>query len=74
MTLKEKHILKHQRNITFPILGFAMPESISVSFEQTHSMENIIYNELRMRGYSVDIGVIPIAERDQEGNSSDSSD
>ena len=37
-------------------------------------MENVIYNELRMRGYSVDIGVIPIAERDQEGNSSDSSD
>lgn len=43
-------------------------------FEQTHSMENIIYNELRMHGYSVDVGVIPIAERDQEGNSSDSSD
>lgn len=31
--------------------------------EQTHSMENVIYNELRMRGYSVDVGVIPIAER-----------
>ena len=30
-------------------------------------MENVIYNELRMRGYSVDVGVIPIAERDQEG-------
>ena len=36
-------------------------------FEQTHSMENVIYNELRMRGYSVDVGVIPIAERNQEG-------
>lgn len=32
-------------------------------FEQIHSMENVIYNELRMRGYSVDVGVIPIAER-----------
>ena len=30
-------------------------------------MENVIYNELRMRGYSVDVGVIPIAERDQDG-------
>ena len=30
-------------------------------------MENVIYNELRMRGYSVDVGVIPIAERNQEG-------
>ena len=36
-------------------------------FEQTHSMENVIYNELRMRGYSVDVAVMPIAERDQEG-------
>lgn len=30
-------------------------------------MENVIYNELRMRGYSLDVGVIPIAERNQEG-------
>ena len=36
-------------------------------FEQTHSMENVIYNELRMRGYSVDVGVVPIAERDEKG-------
>jgi predicted AAA+ superfamily ATPase len=26
--------------------------------EQTHIMENIVYNELRRRGYSVDVGVI----------------
>ena len=36
-------------------------------FEQNHTMENIIYNELRMRGYSVDIGVVPIAEKDKDG-------
>ena len=30
-------------------------------------MENVIYNELRMRGYSVDVGVMPITERDQDG-------
>ena len=30
-------------------------------------IENVIYYELRMRGYSVDVGVIPIAERDQDG-------
>ena len=35
--------------------------------EATHSMENVIYNELRMRGYSVDVGVIPIAEKDKAG-------
>lgn len=32
-------------------------------FEQSHSMENIIYNELRLRGYSVDIGVVDIKEQ-----------
>ncbi|WP_156299582.1 ATP-binding protein [Streptobacillus canis] len=27
-------------------------------FEQTHLMENVIYNELRLRGYLVDVGVV----------------
>lgn len=36
-------------------------------FKQTHIMENVIYNELRMRGYSVDVGVVTIAEKDREG-------
>lgn len=36
-------------------------------FEQTHAMENVIYNELKMRGYNVDVGVVPIAERDEKG-------
>lgn len=36
-------------------------------FEQTHSMENVIYNELRMRGYNVDVGVVPVAERNEAG-------
>ena len=36
-------------------------------FEQTHSMENVIYNELRMRGYNVDVGVVVISQKDQNG-------
>lgn len=35
--------------------------------EETHIMENIIYNELRHRGYSVDVGVVPAQKRDSEG-------
>ena len=31
-------------------------------FEQPHSMENVIYNELRMRGFSVDVGVVNTRE------------
>ncbi|MBR7078828.1 MAG: ATP-binding protein [Clostridia bacterium] len=37
-------------------------------FEPNHIMENIIYNELRMRGYSVDVGIIPVAEKNKNGN------
>ena len=35
--------------------------------EETHIMENLIYNELLIRGYHVDIGVIPIIEKNAEG-------
>lgn len=31
--------------------------------EETHIMENVIYNELLCRGYSVDVGVVEIVER-----------
>ena len=37
-------------------------------FEQNHTMENVIYNELRMRGYNVDVGVVPIAEKVKNGS------
>ena len=28
--------------------------------EENHLMENVIYNELRYRGFSVDVGVVPV--------------
>lgn len=34
--------------------------------EETHIMENIIYNELRIRGYSVDVGVVEIKGKDEK--------
>ncbi len=37
--------------------------------EVTHAMENVIYNELRMRGYSVDVGNISIVEAGKDGKS-----
>lgn len=35
--------------------------------EPAHMMENVIYNELRVRGFNVDVGVVPIVTRDSEG-------
>ena len=34
--------------------------------EENHIMENIIFNELLVRGYNVDIGVVPIRQGDQK--------
>ncbi len=43
---------------------------MSINFSQLEPnfcMENVIYNELRMRGYNVDVGVIATTEKKQEG-------
>lgn len=42
------------------ILGFRQ-------IEFSHMMENVLYNELCARGYSVDVGLVEIWERDKEG-------
>lgn len=36
--------------------------------EPTHIMENIIYNELLIRGYSVDVGIVDISVKNTNGN------
>ena len=35
--------------------------------EETHILENILYNELLYRGYSVDVGVVEVVEKNEEG-------
>lgn len=35
--------------------------------EKTHLMENVIYNELLIRGFNVDVGVVSIVKKDEEG-------
>lgn len=65
--IKGKAYIETPKKYYFSDLGLRNARINFRQFEQTHSMENVIYNELRMRGCSVDIGVIPIAERNQEG-------
>ena len=36
-------------------------------YEETHLMENIIYNELLLRGYSVDVGIVTHDEKNSAG-------
>lgn len=35
--------------------------------EKTHLMENVIFNELQVRGFNVDVGVVPVVTRDKSG-------
>jgi predicted AAA+ superfamily ATPase len=35
--------------------------------EKTHIMENVIYNELRVRGFNVDVGVVPVMKIGADG-------
>lgn len=36
--------------------------------EETHIMENIVYNELRMRGFLVDVGAVEVWHKDNDGS------
>lgn len=37
--------------------------------EETHAMENIIYNELKIRGYNVDVGIVDYYSSENSGKS-----
>lgn len=65
--IKGKTYIETPKKYYFSDLGLRNARINFRQFEQTHSMENVIYNELRMRGYHVDVGVVTTAERDKEG-------
>ena len=65
--IKGKAYIETPKKYYFSDLGLRNARINFRQFEQTHSMENVIYNELRMRGYSVDVGVIPVTEKGAEG-------
>lgn len=37
--------------------------------EKTHQLENVVYNELRRRGYMVDVGVVTVNGKNNKGSS-----
>ncbi len=60
--IRGKAYIETPKKYYFSDLGLRNARINFRQFEQTHAMENVIYNELRMRGYSVDVGVVTIAE------------
>ena len=65
--IKGKAYIDTSKKYYFSDLGLRNARINFHQFEETHSMENVIYNELRMRGLSVDVGVVPIQEKDKSG-------
>ncbi len=65
--IKGKAYIETPKKYYFSDLGLRNARIHFRQVEGTHSMENVIYNELRMRGYTVDVGVVPVAERTADG-------
>ena len=65
--IRGKAYIETPKKYYFSDLGLRNARINFRQFEQTHSMENVIYNELRMRGYNVDVGVVVVSEKNQNG-------
>lgn len=65
--IKGKSYIETPKKYYFSDLGLRNARINFRQFNEAHSMENVIYNELRMRGYNVDVGIVPTAERNNEG-------
>lgn len=60
--VKGKKYINTPYKIYFEDVGLRNARLDFRQIEETHLMENIIYNELRYRGYNVDVGVIDTRE------------
>lgn len=65
--IRGKAYIETPRKYYFTDLGLRNSRINFRQFEQTHIMENLLYNELRMRGFHVDVGVVNIAQKNSDG-------
>ena len=65
--IRGKAYIETPKKYYFSDLGLRNSRINFRQFEPTHMMENVLYNELRMRGYNVDVGVVTIAQKDSKG-------
>ncbi|MDI9461314.1 MAG: ATP-binding protein [Saccharofermentanales bacterium] len=69
----QRYDIKGKRYINTPLkyyftdLGLRNARLNFRQVEETHAMENIIFNELKVRGYNVDVGVVTSNEVDKSG-------
>lgn len=67
--IKGRAYIETPKKYYFSDLGLRNARINFRQYEETHILENIIYNELRMRGYGVDVGVVQVSEKNANNNS-----
>jgi len=66
--VRGKRYLQSPQKYYFTDMGLRNARMNFRQFEPTHAMENIIFNELLVRGYDIDVGMIEVNERQEDGN------
>ena len=68
-----RYDIKGKRYVNSPYKYYFMDlglRNVRINFrqsEKSHLMENVVYNELRVRGFNVDVGVVTVIVRDKDG-------
>jgi len=65
--IKGKKYINTLSKFYFTDLGLRNAELKFRQIEETHIMENVIYNELLVRGFTVDVGVVEVRGKDKNG-------
>jgi hypothetical protein len=65
--IKGKRYINSPYKYYFTDLGLRNARLNFRQSENTHLMENVIYNELRVRGFNVDVGVLPVVTNERNG-------
>ncbi len=65
--IKGKKYIDTPSKYYFTDLGLRNARLNFRQIEETHAMENIIFNELKTRGFNVDVGVVAVNETDKNG-------
>lgn len=66
--IKGKNYINYPLKYYFSDLGLRNARLNFRQIEKTHLMENVVFNELLIRGFNVDVGVVPVRRMDDEGN------
>lgn len=65
--VKGKRYISTTQKFYFVDMGLRNARLNFRQIEETHIMENVIYNELCVRGLNVDVGVVEITEKGEDG-------